>query len=454
MLPRYQTIVSVFVTSLFLAGCVLITGAMPAGTRRVDSPSNAWAPKSTDWPTFHHGNDRTGMTDSTATMKFAYYKWTAKTGGQVRSSPAVATVNATSGGLMFVGAKVFVGSIDNRLYCIEGGTGRVLWRFQAASTISSSPAVGDLSGDGSPEVVFGSYDGRIYCIDCQNGSLVWRYTARSQIQASPALADLDNDGRLETAIGGLDGKFHVLDADGKALWTAGEGRSWDNVWASAAVGDVNNDGKIEVLVQTIFNNVTCFDGADGRVLWTYTALSGEIITWPFGPVIADMDGDGDAEVLVLGKINEASCLEGADGSVVWHQTYGWTLTSTPAIGDGDGDGKPEIFISADNTVFCAGGSDGVMKWSKTFSSPSLSAALSSSPALADLDGDGRLEILACANDVVFRALNAEDGTTRWAYPVPKPVESSPAIADIDADGKAEVVFGCDDQKVYALDYNF
>ena len=459
-----RTVVSLAVISLFIFGGVLTAAAnhSPSDKAAADqtapdkaaAPVQPWSPKSTDWPTFHDNNARTGLTAATATMKLAYYKWTAKTGAQVVSSPAVATVNTTFGGSMNRGSKIFVGSIDSRLYCIDGGSGNILWRFQAGSTISSSPAVGDLSGDGKPKVVFGSYDGRIYCLDCMNGSLVWRYQTRAGIPASPALADLNGDGKLEVAIGGMDGIFYVLDADGKALWTKSFLPEGFGIQDAATVGDVNGDGKPEVLVQSETNNLTCVNGADGEVLWNYTALSSQIILSPFSPVIADLDGDGKVEVLVLGNQREASCLDGNNGSVKWHQSYSGTFTSTPAIGDGDGDGKPDFFACADNTVFCAGGSDGLVKWTHSFSSPALGAMIESSPALADIDGDGKLEVIACTSDHVVRALNAEDGSLRWAYPVPKPVQSSPAVADIDGDGKAEVVFGCNDGRVYALDYNF
>jgi hypothetical protein len=34
------------------------------------------------------------------------------------------------------------------------------------------------------------------------------------------------------------------------------------------------------------------------------------------------------------------------------------------------------------------------------------------------------------------------------------VSSSPAVADLDRDGMAEITFGCNDGRLYALDYNF
>ncbi len=455
MAGHLRRIASIAVISLLLLGGFLAAGTARTTVAKAPAPSRAWVPKSTDWPTFHNGYDRAGLTDSTATMKLAYYKWAVKTGGMVDSSPAVATVNVNYSGYMFSGPKIFVGSQDGRLYCIDGSGSLTLWRYQATSAITSSPSVGDLSVDGSPEVVFGSVDGRIFCVNCFNGTLAWRYTTRGTVHGSPALLDLNGDGKLEVAVGSQDGRFYVLNADGTALWTATMVQDGSGILAAPAVGDVNADGKPELVVETEESDITCFAGADGKVLWSYSGLA----IFPFGirtPVIADIEGDGRMEVLALGNTSHACCLNGNNGTVKWYRSFSGTFMSSPAVADAEGDGILDIFIADYNGMLCVNGSDGTVKWTRRFadSKYSYGGMMDSSPALADIDGDGRLEVMFGSSDRMMHSVNAEDGSPRWAWPCPMLVRSSPALADIDTDGKAEVVFGCNDQKVYALDYNF
>ena len=67
----------------------------------------------------------------------------------------------------------------------------------------------------------------------------------------------------------------------------------------------------------------------------------------------------------------------------------------------------------------------------------------SSPALADLDDDGLLEVvIAFFDENVLYALNGEDGSILWSYPLngDMPACSSPIICDLDDDQKPEIVF--------------
>jgi len=458
MALRFRTMAALAVTSFLVLGGILAAGAARTAPDRADRPVTAWSPKSTDWPAFHFGNDRNGATTANATMKLAYYKWAIRTGGQVTSSPVVATVDVDYGGHAMSGPKVLVGSSDSRLYCIDGESHTTLWRYQTAGLIFSSPAVGDLAGDGKPEVVFGSDDGRIYCLDCQNGTLAWRYTTRSEVSAPPALADLNGDGRLEVAVGGRDGRFYVLDAGGKPLWTAQATAGIGGIAAAAAVGDVNGDGRPEIVVQAADSNLTCFSGAEGKALWNFSQFYDPVWVAVTSPCIADLNMDGKMEILVLAS-NESSvsCLDGSTGEPKWEHFFGGGVyRSTPAVGDVDGNGRPEMVLASTETIVCLNGTTGYLQWSRPFalSQGATYLAQESSPALADIDGDGGLEVVVGASDRMVHALNAEDGTPRWTYPVPRPVQSSPAVADIDGDGKAEVVFGCNDGRVYAVDYNF
>ena len=58
----------------------------------------------------------------------------------------------------------------------------------------ASPAIVDLTGDGSVEVVWGGYD--VVALNGSDGSEVWRGPSDSRMWPSPAIADVDGDGAL------------------------------------------------------------------------------------------------------------------------------------------------------------------------------------------------------------------------------------------------------------------
>jgi hypothetical protein len=70
--------------------------------------------------------------------------WSAVTGGDIESSPAVAN------------GVVYVGSLDNNLYAFNASTGQLIWSAATGGGIDSSPAVAD------GVVYVGSHDGSLY----------------------------------------------------------------------------------------------------------------------------------------------------------------------------------------------------------------------------------------------------------------------------------------------------
>ena len=103
------------------------------------------APPPSDWPMFRHDLNHTGCSTSTApnTNQIA---WSYTTGDDVISSPAV------------VGGRVYVGSYDRKVYCLDAATGAFVWSYPTGNIAWSSPAVA------GGMVYVGSLDCKVYCL--------------------------------------------------------------------------------------------------------------------------------------------------------------------------------------------------------------------------------------------------------------------------------------------------
>lgn len=206
--------------------------------------------------------------------------------------------------------EVVFGSYDNYLYALDGATGQLQWQFFPRTQIESSPAIADLDGDGQMEVVVGVGsiadvgDKGVYALRGSNGSVKWVHDlgANQRIISSPAIGDVDGDGQLEVAIGTNTNQLLVFAGQGngsqaviKYEHTAGK-----FIESSPGIADIDGDGRMEIVVGSHDFKVYSLEVVPGqrqlRVEWTYTPPAANIFF--SSPTLADIDGDGNIEVII------------------------------------------------------------------------------------------------------------------------------------------------------------
>jgi parallel beta-helix repeat protein len=297
---------------------------------------NMWKePTSTryEWPMFHQNLRHTGYSESPAPTTNKT-QWTYTTGDGVYSSPAVAD------------GKVYVGSLDGKVYCLDALTGAHIWNYTTGQ-VYSSPAVSD------GRVYVGSYmPFKVYCLDAATGAHIWNYTTGGQIWSSPAVAD----GKVY--VGSLDNKVYCLDAaTGAHIWSYTTGYM---VESSPAVAD----GK--VYVGSMDKKVYCLDASTGAYIWNYTTKSNVRSS----PAVAD------GKLYVGSPDGKVYCLDASTGAHVWTyttSTIGGGVSSSPAVADG------KVYVgSSNNKTYCLDASTGAHIWSYT-----TDDGVQSSPAVAD-----------------------------------------------------------------------
>lgn len=341
-------------------------------------------------------------------------------------------------------------------------------RTYTGSSVSSTPVVADLDGDGQRDVVMGVGGdiggerqpdapgqpgdlGGVCAIDGGDGDLLWCFQTGDDIggntntgdgipdgvASTPLVVELDGDPWPEVVFGGLDRRIWALDGESGAVrW---QRLVHDTVVSSPIAADLDADGEPEILIGAdITKNLGAgvqFSGGVFHVLRTNGAE-----TVPGFDQEINEDPTNPAYEPIYGKHEE---------QVLW---------GMPAVADFDGDDRPEI---AYGTAFSENVPDKgrfVRVWnhdgSPLFLFPTAGQTYAA-PHFADLDGNGTLELIAADTAGYVYAWN-RDGSTRFAtLAVPwcagegasavacavgqRGITSAPLSVDLDADGRLEIL---------------
>lgn len=281
-----------------------------------------------------------------------------------------------------------------------------------------SPGLGDLDGDGSPELLLGIAD-HVYRYAVRGGTtaegtvLISPETAPDLAPPpAPCAADLDGDGRAEVIIADGSGRVYELVGSsllplivaGAPLQVAGPARAW--------AGDWTGDGRADLLVGTGDGRVLlCAGGPAGfRAPEELSAAAGAVER-DAAPWATDFDGDGDLDLLVGGRAGFVALLERRAPAELVSAGYlqqtrapldaGRCAVATAGDWDGDGltdlvvggeDGRVQLFLRQPGAEMWYAralevtGADGPVVAEGPW--PRFAA-----PALTDWDADGDLDLL-------------------------------------------------------------
>ena len=394
--------------------------------------------------------------------------WSVDPSDDVSVLGALAVSDKDTPRLLLGGARGHVWSLDEK--------GAQTGRFSAGGSFLPEPAVADINGDGENEIVVGGSDGMIRAAKftrkrAAQFRVLWRHpgwgtSGQFPGSGSPVLADLDGDGLQEILIGvyerGRGAGMACLNSKGlprwKWFWPAGVPGPEHRPIRGWTVGRFGGRETLDVFLATHTNSQTgsgtteeswVLNGITGHVLWhkdwksvpeySYKTLGPSDL-----PSVADLNGDGRDDVLMM-SLALVVLLNGRDGTSLRKPIYPmthfgegtpWTANGSIAVRDLNGDGRPELLLTASHGAWGAMTLGGKPLWSID---PGVGTECRRHGGLGDVDGDGNLE-LGMPHPDGFRCYDAATGDLRWQIPHVKG-STDVVAADIDGDGKDEFIFG-------------
>ncbi len=274
--------------------------------------------------------------------------------------------------------------------------------------------VGDFNGDGKPDLAVAGFYGNSVSILLNTGGGTFAaplmFSSGGTNANAIATADFDGDGKLDLAVAnsgnysGGTGSLVLFKGDGKgnfsqtaSFTSTGPSPAW------VAAADLNGDGKPDLVVaDTGSISDTSDEGALYVLLNQGNGSFGQPTVYLAGALpgalaIGDMNGDGKPDLVVFDTQGLGVMLGNGDGTfqpaIYTNTAFGATSI---VIADLNGDGEADLIMGSccgsTEVTYFQGNGDGTFQ-------PAFYMSAGSSPAsvaVADLNGDGSPDLLVAA----------------------------------------------------------
>ncbi len=309
-------------------------------------------------------------------------------------------------------------------------------------------AVGDLDGDGKPDLATANHHSDSVSVLVNAGRGSFRPRRDYLVAAGPSsvvVADLNADGKLDVVTASPSAAaVSVLLNEGNGTFEPRRNYPTGDEPFDVAVGDLDGDGDPDLVtanydfpghVSVLLNN------GDGSFADNREFVTGDA---PESIVVGDLNGDGSQDVATAGSA-ASILLNAGDGTLRSpHDVSTGANLSSIAFGDLNGDGKPDLATASyeSGSIFVllnrGGGRFGTRAY-RTVREPQ-------SVAIGDLNGDRRVDIAVVSDEAVVSVLvNRGDGTLDAgreylsSRPSPLAQGASIGIADVSSDGRSDIV---------------
>jgi FG-GAP-like repeat/PASTA domain/FG-GAP repeat len=332
-------------------------------------------------------------------------------------------------------------------------------KLLAATLKPTGVAIGDLNGDGKPDLAVANAptddeeEDAVGTVSIRLNRGDGAFKPRRDYNAGPgpaaiAIGDLNGDSKPDLAVAGWDGAVSTLFNKGDATFRVEHDYPTGYRTTSIAIGDLNGDGALD-LAATVAEDGTLdvlLNKGDGSFASPVTYAAGQD---PWAVAVGDLNGDGAADLAVVSN-SERSVVSifFNDGKGAFSDRREYAAGPEPvsvAIGDLNGDGNPDLAISHFGSVFQSNTvsvlvNDGRAGFASKRDYPVAEGF--GRIAIGDVSSDGKPDLVTSNDGSNRLSLLVNTGTGRFmpvlAYPTGE-LPQDVALGDLNGDGRLDLV---------------
>lgn len=339
--------------------------------------------------------------------------------------------------------------------CVAGrnlGNGTFEWAGYLGVTLNNGlfteMSVGDVTGDGNPDIVVNDYNGELHVIQTDDDGIpVSSFIIDMPDAASNVkVGDLNGDALMDIVVSfAINDNIAVYTAQGgtsfqQAIYDTGYGQG--TAYETIDIADINDDGDNDILASGGSMLYPLSNDGDG----TFTAMTHvQMGSYSVGAVNGDWDGDGDLDIAWANHSGGGVTIRINNGDGTF-SLGDYTFFSSNGqseeleTGDFNEDGIPDLIVANGydlNFAYLEGHGDG-----KFGSLSLLSGNQASGLCAADFDNDGDMDVIATNyTNPGYLALskNTGDGSFNETIFLSNAPNSGECVAgDFDEDGNMDI----------------
>ena len=334
-----------------------------------------------------------------------------------------------------------------------------------AGTAPGSVEIADLNGDAKPDIIVANEQSNDVTILLGDGKGGFTQAKGSPFPAGHdpndiAIGDFNRDGKLDLAFANHEEKhLTVLLGSGQGGFTP----ALNSPFAvevkphthGVATGDLNGDGNLDLVTDSWGNDQVAVLFGDGKGSFNTSGTFLAVGKMPYQRVrVGDINGDGKSDIITTNLEGDNVTILLNDGRGGFTQSAGsaFPCGDSPfnfAIGDVNGDGKPDLAVINSPRSATRSGKDGLTillgdgtgGFKMITGSPFATGKIPNRVAIGDVNGDGIGDIAVSSPDgnniTLFLMSNKGVASSSTIAIGGKP--KGLAIRDLNGDGKADMV---------------